>query len=146
MAVTLASFRAVFPEFGDATKYPDPAIQFWLDQAGVTLPQSIPPGQVDLATMLYIAHNLTLGILSASGMGGAGSFAPVSSKSVGPVSKSMDTSAVTSSGAGIWNSTAYGQRFYALLRGFVAGGFYRPSTRAAGLAAMANGPYGIYGR
>jgi len=142
MAVTLASFRAVFPEFQDATKYPDPAVTFWLDQAGVTLPQSIPPGQVDLATMLYIAHNLTLGILSASGMGGAGSFAPVSSKSVGPVSKSMDTSAVTSTGAGVWNGTAYGQRLWALLRGLVTGGFYRPSARAASLAAMANYPYG----
>lgn len=141
MAVTPASFRAVFTEFTDATKYPDPAVQFWLDQAGVTLPQSIPLGQIDLATMLYMAHNLTLGILSASGSGGAGSFAPVSSKSVGPVSKSMDTSAVTSSGAGIWNGTAYGQRLYAMLRGFVTGGFYRPSVRAAAVAASAAYPY-----
>jgi hypothetical protein len=142
MAVTTASFRAVFPEFADTTKYPDPAVTFWLDQAGVTLPQSVPAGQLDLATMLYIAHNLTLGILSASGSGGAGSFAPVSSKSVGPISKSMDTSAVTSTGAGVWNGTAYGQRLWALLRGFVTGGFYRPSVRAASLAAMANYPYG----
>lgn len=142
MAVTLASFRAIFPEFGDGTKYPDPAVQFWLDQAGVTLPQSIPPGQIDLATMLYIAHNLTLGILSASGGGSAGSFAPVSSKSAGPLSKSMDTSSVTSAGAGIYNGTAYGQRLWALLRGLVTGGFYRPSARAASLAAMANYPYG----
>ncbi len=141
MTVTPASFRAVFPEFADTTKFPDPAVTFWLDQAGVTLPQSIPPAQMDLATMLYIAHNLTLGILSASGSGGAGSFAPVTSKSVGPVSKSMDTTSVTSAGAGIWNGTAYGQRFYALLRGFVTGGFYRPSARAAAVAASAAYPY-----
>lgn len=141
MAVTLASFRVVFPEFADAAKYPDPAVSFWLDQAGVTLPQSIPAGQLDLATMLFIAHNLTLGALSAAGGGSAGSFAPVTSKAVGSVSKSMDTSAVTSAGAGIWNGTAYGQRFYALLRGFVAGGFYRPSARAAAVAAQSAYPY-----
>ena len=141
MTVTPASFRAVFPEFTDTTKYPDPAVSFWLDQAGVTLSQAIPPAQIDLATMLYIAHNLTLGILSASGSGGAGSFAPVTSKSVGPVSKSMDTTSVTSAGAGIWNGTAYGQRFYALLRGFTTGGFYRPSARAAAVAASAAYPY-----
>ena len=141
MAVTLVSFRAVFPEFGDATKYPDPAVTFWLDQAGVTLPQVIPAQQVDLITMLYIAHNLTLGALSASGGGGSGSFAPVSSKSVGSVSKSMDTSAVTSAGAGIWNGTSYGQRLFALLRGFVSGGFYRPSAKAAAISSGAGLPY-----
>lgn len=141
MTVTPASFRSVFPEFADETKYPDTAVQFWLDQAGVTLPQSIPAGQIDLATMLFIAHNLTLGILSASGRGGAASFAPVSSRSVGSVSKSVDTSFASSAGAGIWNGTAYGQRLYAFLRGFTTGGFYRPSARAAAVAASAAYPY-----
>ena len=141
MAVTLASFRSVFPEFGDVEKYPDPAVSFWLDQAGVTLPQAFPATQVDWATMLFIAHNLTLGKLSATGSGGAASFASVTSKSVGSVSKSMDASAVTSAGAGIWNATAYGQRFYALLRGLVSGGFYRPSARASTIAAAQGFPY-----
>ena len=126
MAVTLASFRSVFPEFGDVEKYPDPAVSFWLDQAGVTLPQAFPATQVDWATMLFIAHNLTLGTLSATGSGGAASFAPVT---------------VTSAGAGIWNATAYGQRFYALLRGLVSGGFYRPSARASTIAAAQGFPY-----
>jgi len=135
------TFVAVFPEFADLAKYPEEAIGFWIVQARDLYPEDRYGMQADLVTMLYVAHNLALGAMAGASGGSAGSFAPVSSKSVGSVSKSMDTSAVTSAGAGVWNGTAYGQRLYALLRGFAAGGFYRPSVRARALAARASYPY-----
>lgn len=141
MAVDRSTFTAVFPEFADTVKFPGAAVDFWITQAAGLYPSDRYGAQTDLVTMLYVAHNLTLGVLGASGGGGA-SFAPVSSKSVGSVSKTLDTSAVTSAGAGIWNGTGYGQRLYALLRGFSTGGFYRPSQRAAALSAAQTYPYG----
>ncbi|TXN33904.1 DUF4054 domain-containing protein [Methylobacterium sp. WL19] len=140
MTVTRDSFTAVFKEFSDITAYPDAAVTFWIGQAEASLPQSIATAQLDLATMLYVAHNLTLSTLGAAG-GGAGAFAPTTSKSIDKVSKSMDPSLVMTAGAGIWNATAYGQRLYALLRSFGTGGFYRPSRRAAAITAAQGYPY-----
>jgi hypothetical protein len=141
VAVDRATLIAVFPEFALVAKYPEAAVDFWFTQADGVFPVERFGAQADLATMLYVAHNLTLGVLGAAG-GGAGAFAPATSKSVDKVSKSMDPSLVMSAGAGIWNGTAYGQRLYALLRGFATGGFYRPSARAAALGSMRNYPYG----
>lgn len=142
MTLDRAAFVAVFPEFKDASVYPDAAVNFWINQAGAAFSDGRMGAQTDQATMLFVAHNLTLGVVGAKG-GGASSFAPVSSKSVGPVSKSYDTSAVTRANAGIYNGTPYGQRLWALLSGMVAGGFYRPSARAAQIrAAEGFGPYG----
>lgn len=141
MPVDRNAFVAVFPEFDNPGKYPDAAITFWLAQGEAAFPAARYGAQTDLVTMLYIAHNLTLSVLGGASGGGAGSFAPVTSKAVGSVSKSMDTSAVTSADAGIYNGTAYGQRLWALLRGFATGGFYRPSARAAALAATSAYPY-----
>lgn len=142
VAVDRSIFIAVFPEFTDTVKYPEAAVNFWIAQALGLWPVDRYGAQTDLVTMLYVAHNLALGVIAGASGGGAGSFAPVSSKAVGSVSKSMDTSSVASAGAGIWNGTAYGQRLYALLRGFATGGFYRPSARAAALSAPLGYPYG----
>lgn len=142
VAVDRSTFIAVFPEFDDESKYPVAAVEFWIAQALGLYPLNRYGAQTDLVIMLYVAHNLALGVIAGASGGVAGSFAPVASKAVGSVSKSMDTSAVTSADAGIWNGTAYGQRLYALLRGFATGGFYRPSARAAALSAPLGYPYG----
>lgn len=140
MAVTRDALVAVFPEFGDAATYPDAAVTFWLDQAGIALTQAVFGQQLDLATMLWVAHNLVLSRMGTAGSG-VGSLAPTTSKAVGGASKSMDPSLVLSEGAGIWNGSLYGVRFYNLVRALATGPRYRPSPRAAALAAMSNYPY-----
>lgn len=143
MAVSRDDLVAVFPEFGDAAMYPDAAVTFWLDQSGIALTEAVFGRQLDLATMLYVAHNLVLSRTGATG-GGIGSLAPATSKSVGGASKSMDPSLVLSEGAGIWNGSLYGVRFYNLVRALATGPRYRPSPRAAALQAMSNYPYGRF--
>lgn len=140
MAVTRDALVAVFPEFQDTATYPDAAVTFWLDQAGFALTQAVFGQQLDLATMLWVAHNLVLSRMGTTG-GGVGALAPATSKSVGGASKSMDPSLILSEGAGIWNGSLYGVRFYNLIRALATGPRYRPSPRAAALAAMSNYPY-----
>ncbi len=130
MAVDPNTFLAVFPEFDDTSKFPEAAVNFWVVQAKALFPVGRYGDQADLVVMLYVAHSLTLGAASKANGGGAGSLAPVSSKAVGSVSKSYDTGSVNSADAGVYNGSAYGQRLWALLRGFASGGFYRPSPRA----------------
>lgn len=140
MAVTRDDLVAVFPEFGDAATYPDAAVTFWLDQAGISLTDAVFGQQLSLATMLWVAHNLVLSRMGTTG-GGVGSLAPATSKSVGGASKSMDPSLILSEGAGIWNGSLYGVRFYNLVRALATGPRYRASPRAAALAVSAGYPY-----
>lgn len=136
MSVTPASFRVALPAFADNVTYPDTSIAFWISIAVMMLPQSswgtptdtvepVSPGMVmtnkyDLGTILFVAHNLILeeqsrravaagGVPGLSGAGG-----PMSSKSVGPVSASYDTTAGLELEGGHWNLTIYGTRFVRL--------------------------------
>lgn len=142
MAVDRNAFIAVFPEFADEANFPEAAVSFWLTQADGIFPVGRYGAQTDLVVMLYAAHNLMLGKPVGADGSTAASFAPVASKSVGPVSKSYDTGAVNSADAGIYNGTGYGQRLWALLRGFATGGFYRPSPKAAAINRVRSGYYG----
>lgn len=123
----VAGFRAAYPVFADTTAFPDAQINFWLAAA---------PGQVnydrlgtsgDLGFALFVAHNLTLAAQDAkAGVTGAfgGVSGPVSSKSVGGVSKSIDVSSSAFANAGYLNATSYGRQLYTLLRKFSLGGAY----------------------
>lgn len=121
MAVTVAQFRANFPAFADAAKYPDPEVQFWLDLAY----QQHDPARwgeiLDFAVQLYVAHNLAIdGAQGASGSGSGGVpgavVGPVSSASVDKVSYSRDARIAYLPDAGSWNLTTWGLRWYRLMR------------------------------
>lgn len=116
-ALNAAQFRQFFNAFGDTTKYPDAYIDAWLQYADKMLlmpPWTEPPRS--LAMALYAAHWIVLDQRdgnTSSGGGVPGSPAQVqTSKSVGGVSVGYDTSLSTFQGAGTWNSTSYGARFY----------------------------------
>ena len=117
--VTLASFRADYPEFADTTAFPDTRVQKYITLAQLRLPPDRWGALLNLGVELYTAHNLALAKMRAAAMLGGG--APgatqgvVTSKSVGGVSKSADVGIVTSAGAGTYNLTSYGSEYWQLV-------------------------------
>ena len=80
----------------------------------------------DVMVELFVAHNLALeeqAVNSANvgGVPGVGVGGIVSSKSVGGVSISYDTTSGIEENAGHWNLTTYGKRFMRFVRIFGAG-------------------------
>lgn len=125
----VAGFRAVFAEFGDEARYPDARIQFGLTEAGLRLTEEVWGELRDSGIANYVAHGLALsGPTVAAGAGsGSGTAAPglatglVTSKSVGPISKSYDVSVGQTEGGGIFNTTRYGQAFLTMARSVAVG-------------------------
>lgn len=126
MSVTPASFLVDYPEFGNSTKYPTSAIQYWITVAGNLLDTCRWGSMLDIGTELYVAHNLVLeGQAQAAGASGGTpgqNSGPIASKSVAAVSASFDTGSASIEGAGNFNLTTYGTRFYQLVRLIGAGG------------------------
>ncbi len=125
MAITVAQFRADYPEFSSTTVYPDSQVNYWMNIAYILLNAGRWMRMLDMGAELFIAHNLALEAraqanASAGGIPGE-STGPVSSKSVGPVSMGYDTTAGIEEGAGHWNLTIYGTRFIKLAKMFGAG-------------------------
>ncbi len=125
--VTIADFRSAFPEFQAVDLYTDEAIQFWFDQAGVILPARRLNRALPLATMLFVAHNITFSAMSAraaSKQGIPGATGVLTGKSVDKVSFTYDAGVAARANDGHWNATSYGQRLRSLLRGLSVGPFY----------------------
>lgn len=139
MTVAYADFIVAFPEFGSATTYPETQIDFWIGQAPLQLNAYRFGQAIDLATMLFVAHNVVLSAraaqAAATGAIVGEATGPVSSKAVGSVSVGFDPGLVAIAGAGPWNSTTYGQRLYKLMQAFCAGPVYVSSKRP-----VINGP------
>lgn len=136
MAVTYSDFVTAFPEFSDATVYPQAQFDFWEAQAYLQLNAGRFGASLDLAVMLFVAHNLVLSAQAKkSAQSGGGvvttSSSLVASKAVDKVSVAYDTTTTTIAGAGLWNATVYGQRLYAMIRAFGAGPAYFPNKRFA---------------
>lgn len=136
MAVTHQDFVTAFPEFSDVSVYPQSQFDFWEAQAYLQLNAGRFGTSLDLAVMLFVAHNLVLSAQarkSATSGGGVVSTSSslVASKAVDKVSVSYDTTTTTIAGAGLWNATVYGQRLYAMIRAFGAGLLYFPNKRVA---------------
>ena len=131
MTIQASDFTTAFPEFGNNSVYPPGQIGFWITQGYAQL-NSIRLGtSLDLAVMLYTAHNMVLSareaaVANAGGIVGQAS-GPVSSEGVDKVSVSYDTGAASIADAGAWNLTSYGQRLRSMLRGFAAGPAYMPA-------------------
>ena len=123
--IDLAGFRAAFPAFANTTTFPDATITFWLDQVPNAINLDLLGTSADLATCYFVAHNIVLAAQDAQNAT-VGSFGkvsgPITSSSVGGVSKSTDVASSSYSGAGYYNATSYGRQLYQLLRRFSLGG------------------------
>lgn len=109
-------FRANFPEFGDTIRYSDGMITFWADMGAKLISAERFGNLYDEALSLFTAHNITLAAANnAGGSPGQGS-ALVSSKAVGSVSVSYDTTATLEKDAGHYNQTSYGKQYMQLAR------------------------------
>lgn len=128
MTVAYTDFIAAFPEFSDTVKYPQSQINFWLAQGYQQLNAKRFGGQLDLAVMLYTAHNVVMGARAAasadSGAVVGEATGVVSSKSIDKVSVSYDTTSVADARAGQWNATSYGQRLWQLMKAYGTGPQY----------------------
>lgn len=113
MAVTPASFKALFPEFSSQT---DPRVQLFLDQASRRVDAATFGARADDALSYLTAHLLavanTAGQAATSGASG-----PVSSKTVGPLSVSFASNWGSASGSGDnYQATYYGREYLTLVK------------------------------
>lgn len=119
-------FLTVFPEWASAS---DTAISYWLSQAPLQLSAGLFGANFDLASMLFVAHNLALGDMEAKVAAKGGTpgdaLGPITSKSVGGISISYDAAGIAIQGAGAWNATSYGQRLYKMMQAAACGGVVR---------------------
>lgn len=113
-----ADFIAAFPMFADTAKYPEESVNFWAD-LGSKLIDPCKWGDVYMNGLyLYIAHQVTLDSKTTAGQ----DIGLVSNKAVGSASKGYDRASSNEEGAGYWNLTVWGQRYWRLVRMFGAGG------------------------
>lgn len=121
-----ATFRTDFPEFADATAYPDAAVNFQINLATLRMPedrwQDLLPYGIELFTAHYLAvARKNIQTASAGGVPGGG-MGVVNSKTVDKVSVSYDTALASLEGGGHWNLTSYGVQYLQLARMIGAGG------------------------
>lgn len=115
-----SAFRKRFPEFADPEKYPKTTVDLWADLGEELFGRERWGRKWETGVFLFVAHNLVLarGNAIASAAGGVpGSVSgTVTSKSVGSVSVSYNTSSAQDTKAGAWNQTTYGQQLFQLIR------------------------------
>ena len=114
MTVTVAAFRARFPEFTDDIVYPDARIDIFIEDAQLVYmgaDEKRWSGKYDYAQAHLAAHLLVSG--EASGAGDSSvKVGPVSSKSAGGVSVTRAVATKDrSDGDDFYMGTVYGQRF-----------------------------------
>jgi len=128
MSFTITQFRIDFPEFVDDTIYNNAIITYWSNLAIKLISESRWGSVYIDGVNLFVAHNITLqaqDIKTASGGGVPGSVGgATTSKSVGQVSKSYDTTSTAIKNGGDWNATSYGRRYLNLARMFGVGGLH----------------------
>ena len=123
----ITQFRQDFPEFSDVALYSTALITFWSTVAEQTTSQAIYGDTYVAAVELATAHYITIEGVNVKTAGNGGtpgqSAGVISSKAVGGVSVSYDTTIGTIAGdeVGQWNATTYGRQYYSLARLFGAG-------------------------
>lgn len=118
-------FRNDMPEFADTTKFISSTVTFWLAVAQqlnnparwMTL---LPVGIELLAAHYIVGETQALNTANSGGMPGLAT-GPVGSKSVAQVSISYAVQAAMEDGAGSYNTTIYGQRWWHLAQLIGAG-------------------------
>jgi hypothetical protein len=137
VAISVAQFRANFPEFTAATVYPDSMVNMWLQWAYTFLSTRRWKTAIDLGAQLYTAHQISMqGLSTAEGGNGAPpgmTVGPISSKTVGELTIAYDTALGTNAEDGPWSNTRYGTMFVKLARQFGSGPIQtRPGFAPAG--------------
>lgn len=127
MAVTYASFITSFPEFADTDTYPPGTFAFWQGVALLSLNACRWGALLDFGAQLFIAHNMleqarALKIVANGGTSVGQVTGPLAAKAVDKISMAFNTDAVTLEGAGDWNATTYGVRFFQLALMMGSGG------------------------
>jgi hypothetical protein len=123
----ITQFRKDFPEFSDVALYPTAMVTFWSAIAEQTTSQPKYGDTYTAVVKLATAHYITLEGLNQKTAANGGtpgqSAGVVSSKSVGDVSVSYDTTigTITGDDVGQWNATTYGRQYFSLARLFGAG-------------------------
>lgn len=118
-----SAFRAAFPEFADTTLYPDGQLDFWAAFAEQMISECRWGTMYANGVFLYVAHQLKLSRANASATGAAALMPQgnVSSKTVGDVSVSYESTNDSSLNAGHWGLTLYGRQYIQLARMFGVG-------------------------
>lgn len=134
MTIAYPDFITAFPEFGNAAAYPQTQVAFWINQGYALLDPTRFNARLDLAVMLFAAHNMIIAArdvaaVTAGGQSGM-TTGMLSSKSVGAVSASYDTASAAVGGAESYNQTSYGQRFFKLAKAASAGGVFVPAQQS----------------
>lgn len=119
-------FREMFPQFSDATIYPDSRIAMRLALVDQLMDESrYGPDVFPYVCGLFVAHYLYLDTADSrsSAVGGAGGAnnGIQTSKSVDKVSVGYDASQTLNPDAGFWNNSRYGSEFWEYLMIFGAG-------------------------
>lgn len=112
--MTPAEFLVLFPEFGDATKYPPARIQLYLMLAASRVSACAWGDAYDLGIALFTAHYLATMGAAGGGTGGGTIQGEVSSKKVGDVQVTYASTSNRDADAGWWNSTIYGRQWWDL--------------------------------
>ncbi len=140
MTISVAQFRADYPEFSSSSKFPNGQVQFWLNFAYQFMNAARWGSSLDMGAELFAAHNLTIEARAqAEAAGGGvpgGTVGAVTSKSVDKVSVSYDVNAGIELNAGHWNLSVYGTRYIKLARMMGSG----PLQIGIGYVDPINGP------
>lgn len=119
-----ATFKTIFPEFSATA---DPTITFFITVGEGLLNAERWDDQLDYGLALFTAHHVAIAnkdyTASVAGAAPGAVQGVVTSKSVDKVSVSYDGTLGSYEGAGFWNQTNYGVRFYQLARMVGAGGY-----------------------
>lgn len=138
MPVTPCSFRTHFPEFTDATAYPDGRINFWLSVGDRLLQTKRWQDMKDHGLALFTAHHLVLQArdVRAAAVGGipGDKTGVVASKAVDKVNISYDNASTVDPRDGHWGLTSYGLQFRRLSNIAGMGGLQAVGAGAVGPA------------
>lgn len=122
----VTTFRSTFPAFANETAFPDDQVTFWLGIAAKAVNAERWGDLTDFGLSLFTAHNLALEAKSnkAAAVGGApgAGTGVMTGKTVDKVSVTYDASVATEEGAGNWNATDYGVRYWRFSQLMGAGG------------------------
>lgn len=131
--ITYATFIATFPEFNAPATYPQAQVEIWIPIAYAQLNANRFGASLDLAAMLFVAHNIIFSARAARetarNIVAGQATGPKNSASVDKASVGYDTGAVAIEGAGEYNYTSYGQRLYKMMQRFCSGPLYAPGPR-----------------
>lgn len=127
MAFTYGQFVESFPEFADPETYPPGTFEFWKGIATLSLNACRWGALLDFGAQLFIAHNMleqarALKVAANGGTSVGQVTGPLTAKAIDKISMAFNTDAVTLEGAGDWNATTYGVRFFQLARMIGSGG------------------------